>query len=195
MGLVIYVKKALNITWNILQVLIIIYVILITGFIFCENKYGFTEIGDYTFNNVSKLDTKNIKNVKAGDLLIVKNTNDLEAGDIVYYYAAYNEQYIIVSDKVVSKKKDRDTMIYTLNENDPFMVSDSRVIGKYTHNYRNLGKVLSVLESKNGFIFLVLLPIMIVFIYQVKQFLLLLRYEKLEELKEENGEVIDDEVL
>ena len=188
-------KKALNITWNILQVLIIIYVILITGFIFCENKYGFTEIGDYTFNNVSKLDTKNIKNVKAGDLLIVKNTNDLEAGDIVYYYAAYNEQYIIVSDKVVSKKKDRDTMIYTLNENDPFMVSDSRVIGKYTHNYRNLGKALSVLESKNGFIFLVLLPIMIVFIYQVKQFLLLLRYEKLEELKEENGEVIDDEVL
>ena len=195
MGLVIYVKKAFKIVWNVVQVLIIFYVILITGFIFCENKYGFTQIGDYTFNNVTKLDTKNIKDVKAGDLLIVKTTDDLEVGDTIYYYAAYNEQYVIVSDKVVSKKKDRDTMVYTLNEDDPFIVSDSRVIGKYTHKYHNLGKVLSVLESKNGFIFLVLLPIMIVFIYQVQQFLLLLRYEKLEEIKEENGEVVDDEVL
>lgn len=188
-------KKALKIIWNIVQVLIIIYVILITGFIFCENKYGFTKIGDYTFNNVTKLDAKNNKNVKVGDLLIIKTTDDIEKGDTVYYYAAYKEQYIIVSDKVVDKKNDRDTMLYTLNEDSPFMVSDSRVIGKYIHKYNNIGKVLSVLESRNGFIFLVLLPIMIVFIFQVQQFLLLLRYEKLEEIKEESGESIDDEIL
>lgn len=180
-------KKVLKYSWNVLQVLIIIYVILITLFIFCENKYGFTQFGKYTFNNVTSIDEKNLPNVKEGDLLVIRNSNDIKEGDLVYYYAAYKEKYIVVSNIVKSINKGN----YTLGKDNTYIVPDSRIIGKYTYVYHYVGGILSLLESKNGFIFLVLLPIMIVFIYQIYQFLLLLRYDKLTDL--EHG--VDNEIL
>lgn len=185
------VMKVLKYGWNILQVLIIIYVILITVFIFCENKYGFTQFGKYTFNNVTSIDVKNMDEVREGDLLIIRNSDDIKKGDLVYYYAAYKEKYIIVSNVVNEVTKDRDHYNYTLGRDKTFVVSDSKIVGKYTYVYHNIGSILSVLESRYGFIFLVLLPVMIVFIYQIYQFLLLLRYDKLTDLA--NGK--DEEIL
>ena len=72
--------------------------------------------------------------------------------------------------------------LYTLNDNDKSSVSSSRVIGKYVSVKKGAGRALEVLESRFGFLFLVLLPIMIVFIYQVYQLVVVARYE-----------VVDDE--
>ena len=54
--------------------------------------------------------------------------------------------------------------------------------GKYVSVKKGAGRALEVLESRFGFLFLVLLPIMIVFIYQVYQLVVVARYE-----------VVDDE--
>ena len=175
-------KKVLKHIWNVLQVLIIIYVILITAFIFCENKYGFTQFGSYTFNNVDSIGEKNINNVKDGDLLVIKSDSNIKKGDTVYYYAAYKEKYIIVSNVVTSINKDGKNKNYSVGKENKAIISDTKVIGKDVSIYHNIGKVLSVLESRTGFIFLVLLPIMIVFIYQLYQFLLLIRADKLKDL-------------
>ena len=122
--------------WSFLEVFIIVYVILITSFILCRNKYGYTQFGDYTFQNIDLIDERNIQNTHKGDLLIVKNSNDIHVGDLIYYYAAYNETYIIRSDYVTKIARDDLSALYTVHRgNDDFSIASERVLGKYANLY------------------------------------------------------------
>jgi len=187
-------KKVLRFIWSIVELVIIAYVILITSFILCRNKYGYTQIGDYTFNNIALIDERNIEDTKKGDLLVVKNTNDIKKGDRIYYYAAYNEVFIVRSDYVVSVESDDYSSLYTIERNgEKLTIANTRVLGKYSNTYSNLGAILDVLESRVGFLFLVLLPIMIVFIYQVYEFVMILRYEDVnKEDRKRKDDSVDD---
>ena len=174
-------KKVLRGLWSVCEVIIIFYVIVVTAFILCKNKYGYTQIGDYTFDNVSLIDARNIEDADKGDLLVVRNSNNVHVGDRIYYYAAYNESYIVRSDYVVSMESDDFSALYTIQRNgENTVVPSSRLLGKYSTVYKKVGGILEVLESRIGFLFLVLLPIMIVFIYQVYEFVVILRYEEVE---------------
>ena len=173
-------KNLLRWVWSFLEVVIILYVIVLTSFLLCKNKYGYTQFGDYTLDNVSLFDEKNNSNLKKGDLLIVKNSNDIKIGDVVYYYAVYNENYIIKSGPVTDIKSDDYSALYTIDDNGPISVVGTRLLGKYANTYSHIGGVLSILESRIGFLFCVLLPIMIVFIYQVYEFVMIIRYERVD---------------
>lgn len=179
-------RKFLRWVWTFLEFVIIVYVIVLTSFLLCKNKYGYTQFGDYTLHNVDLVGEKNIKNVKNGDLLIVKNSNDIQKGDVIYYYAVYNEDYIIKSSPVLDIKKDDYSYLYTVDDSGPVSIVGTRVLGKYANTYGHVGTVLNVLESRLGFLFGVLLPILIVFIYQVYEFVVIIRYERVEDAKEIN---------
>lgn len=183
-------KKFGRLVWSIFEVIIIVYVIAITAFILCRNKYGYTQFGDYTFDNVSLIDERNITAAKKGDLLVIKNSNDFKVGDVIYYYAAYNENYVVRSDVILKIDDDGYTSLFTIKHgDDEITVVDTRIIGKYTSTYKGLGAFLDVVESRVGFLFLVLLPIMIVFIYQVYEFVMIIRYERVDEDENDDDEV------
>ena len=61
-------RKVLNWCWSFVEVLIIIYVVLVTMFVLCKNKYGYTQFGDYSFANIDLIAEKNVKDTKKGDL-------------------------------------------------------------------------------------------------------------------------------
>ncbi len=189
-------KNVLSGIWRVIEVLIIVYVIVITSFILSRNKYNYTQFGDYTLVNIDLLAEKNIKDVKSGDLLIVKNSNDIEKGDVIYYYAVREDNYIVKSNPVLEVKTDNYNSLYTVNDGDNNTIASTRVLGKYASVHHTWGSVLSILESKFGFLFLVLLPIMVVFIYQIYEFVLILKENPLkEELeKEDKKENKDKEV-
>lgn len=184
-------KKVFRVLWSILEVIIIIYVICLTSLLLCKNEHGFTEIGKYTFNNVSLVDERNIHNVKNGDLLIIENSNDIKVGDMIYYYTVYNDKYIIKTNAVVKIESDGYNSLYTLNDEDGITIASTRVLGKRASKYAKWGTVLDILESRIGFLFLVLLPIMIVFIYQVYEFVIIMRYERVA-LNEREGDERDE---
>ena len=172
-------RKVLNWCWSFVEVLIIIYVVLVTMFVLCKNKYGYTQFGDYSFANIDLIAEKNVKDTKKGDLLVVKNSNDIHKGDLIYYYAVLNDKYIVRSAVVTDVKEDDYSALYTVSlSNTTINVASSRVLGKYSTVYNNLGSILSVFESRVGFILLVLLPIMVVFIYQVYDFIIMLKYDE-----------------
>ena len=172
-------RKVLNWCWSFVEVLIIIYVVLVTMFVLCKNKYGYTQFGDYSFANIDLIAEKNVKDTKKGDLLVVKNSNDIHKGDLIYYYAVLNDNYIVRSAVVADVKEDDYSALYTVSlSNTTINVASSRVLGKYSTVYNNLGSILSVFESRVGFILLVLLPIMVVFIYQVYEFIIMLKYDE-----------------
>lgn len=172
-------RKVLNWCWSFVEVLIIIYVVLVIMFVLCKNKYGYTQFGDYSFANIDLIAEKNVKDTKKGDLLVVKNSNDIHKGDLIYYYAVLNDKYIVRSAVVTDVKEDDYSALYTVSlSNTTINVASSRVLGKYSTVYNNLGSILSVFESRVGFILLVLLPIMVVFIYQVYEFIIMLKYDE-----------------
>ena len=122
-------KKVLNWVWSLLEIIIIIYVIVLTLFLLCKNKYGYTELGDYSFVNVDLMGEKNIKNTKNGDLLVVKNSNDINNGNLIYYYAVYNDEYIVKSGIVTDIKKDDYSAVYTVEgKKSAVTVASARVL-------------------------------------------------------------------
>ena len=168
-------KKVFNFIWSILEFIIIIYVILMTSILLSKNKYGYTQFGNTTLVTISLKDERGIEGVKAGDLLIVKNSNDIEIDDVIYYYMVYNENYVVQSAPVTNVESDKYSAVYTIEDDGPLTIASSRVLGKYHTIYHNLGKVLDVLESRLGFLFLVLLPILVIFIYQVYELVMIFR--------------------
>lgn len=179
-------KRILKWLWEFVEVLIIIYVIFITSCILCRNKFGYTQFSDMTFITVNDSNTKFIQGSKPGDLLIVRGQQTgLDKGDLIYYYITVDEKYVVRTGVIGSKTEDDYSALYVLNDEKKTSVASNRVIGKYVSTHPGKGSVLEVLESRFGFLFLVLLPILIVFIYQVYQLVIVARYEVVEDDGEE----------
>lgn len=183
-------KKVLHVIWSIIEVVVIIYVIALTTVLLAKNKYGFTQLGDYVFTSIESNDVNNIIDTKQGDLLIVKNTSDLNVGDVIYYYAVFDDKYIICSDVVKTMQKDDFSALYTIDDQYNTLVHSDKVIGKYTFKYHGMGRYFSFLQSRVGFLFFVLLPIMVVFIYQIYDFAIVVKYDNDEE--HDDGSYDDD---
>jgi len=171
-------KKVLHIGWCILEVFIIAYVIVLTSFILHRNLYGYTQFGNYTFVNISIWDIRNINNVKKNDLLIIKSDSSIKENDLIYYYFVQNDRYIVKSNKVVSVLNGNNSVSYQIDDKESSLVPKARVIGTSASTVGILGGLLSALESRYGFIFLVLIPIVFVFAYQLYDFIVTIRSEK-----------------
>ncbi|MBP5678874.1 MAG: hypothetical protein J6X28_03505 [Bacilli bacterium] len=174
-------KKVLHFIWSVLEFIIIIYVIVMTSVLLSKNKYGYTQFGTYTISSVNLVSERGMAGAQAGDLLIVKNTNKIKVGDLIYYYVVYNESYMIQSDKVVRMESDDYSALYTIDHDGELNIASNRVLGKDAKIYHHMGSVLDVLESKLGFLFLVLLPILVIFIYQIYELVMIFRYESVSE--------------
>lgn len=174
-------KKVLRAIWNVIEVVIIVYVICLTTLLLAKNKFGYTQIGDFVFTSIESNDVNNIIDTKQGDLLIIKNTSDLGIGDVIYYYAVYEDKYIICSDVVKTMQKDDYSALYTIDDQYSSVVHSDKVIGKYTSKYHGLGNYFSFLQSRVGFLFFVLLPIMVVFIFQIYDFAIVVKYDNEDE--------------
>ena len=55
------IKRILGVLWDILEVIIIIYVIFVTACILFRNDYGYTQFGEYTLASLDKNDAKPVK--------------------------------------------------------------------------------------------------------------------------------------
>lgn len=182
-------KKFLHYFWSVIEFIIIIYVILMTSILLSKNKYGYTQFGDYTIATINIVSERGIDGAKAGDLLIVKNTNKIKEKDVIYYYVVYNESYVVQNAPVVRIESDDYSALYTIDHDGELNIASARVLGKEAKIYHTWGRVLDIIESKLGFLFLVLLPILVIFIYQIYELVMIFRYEQVsDDDKEEEKE-------
>lgn len=189
-------KKVISWGLGILEALIIAYVIFLTGCLLFVNDFGHTQFGKYTLIEVDKGQASLLDGVEEGDLLVIKNGEDIVKGNIIYYYSVINEQYFVKKSAVSEIKEDSFGAMYTVevsNKAETAAIPDKKVIGNYISVHRRLGKILTVLESKIGFLFLVLLPMMCIFIYHVYSFIVILKFEKNDLDEEDEIEVLEEE--
>lgn len=191
-------KSGLRLFFDILEVVIVLYVVFITSCILFKNRYGFTQFGDYTFIPVVNDNEKYIKDVNKGDLLIAKKVDKVSLSESIYFYTSENRNYIVREGKVTKVPMgDGDTLyditVEMLDKSVDTTVSGSKIVGKKSTLLPLLGSVLTFLESRTGFLLCVLLPIVIVFLYQIYEFISVVRYERRLGKEEEKNtiEIVD----
>ena len=161
-------KKILKIIGIILGIIYCIISIALTVCLLNYNDYNITVLGDKTLIIVR--DEELEPNYQKGDLVIVtKNANrDITIGDKIFFYDDTQDQITVNIGNVVNKENiNKKESTYTMNGDYP--LSSEYVIGKTETSkvYHKLGSVLAVLESRIGFLFLIIFPILILFIYEI----------------------------
>ena len=155
----------------ILGTLLSIYLIIaifLTACLLTYNDYKISVFGDKSLVIVKNDDFE--PDYKKGSLLIItKNANeDIKVNDEIFFYTTYGNQMTVSHSKVTKVEKVTDTeTTFTLEGEYP--LSSEWVIGKAdtTKVMNGVGSFLSVLESRWGFLFMIVLPISVLFIYEI----------------------------
>ena len=153
----------------IVNLIIIIYVLLaivVTICLLTYNDYKISEFGGNSFIIINENDDS--FDYKKGDLVIVgkENLERANPGDVLFFY---KDDGVKIAE--IQKKQDFGDagIIFTIDGNyqvvqEDFIGTslDQKVIGK-------VGGILSLLESKWGFLFLIVFPSLLAFLHQVSE--------------------------
>ena len=112
---------------------------------------------------------------ESGDLIFIKkcDTSKLKEGDIITFHTIIENQYALNTHRIQKIDEVNGVRSYTTigdNNNgiaDQHVISDGDIVGKYIGHVSGLGKVMNFLSSSMGFLIVIVLPMLLFFIYQV----------------------------
>ena len=158
-------KKVLG---NIILAIYAVIAVFTTVCLLSYNEFKVTEFGDNSLILVTNEELS--PDFENGDLVIVNGSNkdEIKVGDKVFFYREDSREVEIclgtVNDVQVISSSEA-----TFTFDGDYIISDEYVIGS-SDNVTVIpvvGTILSVLESKWGFLFLIIFPVLIAFIYEI----------------------------
>lgn len=156
---------------KILSVLLAIWIVIAIFTTVCLlsfNKYRVSEFGKYSLFTVDSdiLEPE----FSEGSLLITKKTNHkhIKPGDNIFYYDSESSEAVVNVGTVVHKEEVTSTEATLTMQNDN-KISMSYVLGKESTatSIPVLGTILSILESKWGYMFLIIFPTILIVVYEI----------------------------
>lgn len=128
------------------------------------------------------------KTIMQGDLIITKEYNgeELKVGDVISFYSIEQEKKIVKTHRITEIQKDGNYLEYvTKGDNNQAADSVKLAPGDIISVYEGsrvpmVGYAMDFFRSKYGFLFGIILPIFVFFIYQLYVFFELLIEMKLE---------------
>ena len=156
-------KKTLT---NIIFGVYVVIAVFVTVCLLSYNEFKVTELGNYSLVVVT--DNEMIPNFNKGDLLIIDKSVPVFTGDNAFFYDTYNRQIEVRLGKVQDLEKVTETeSTYTFEGE--HKVSSEYVLGgeNGTSLIPGVGTVLNILESKWGFLFIIVLPALLMFFHQI----------------------------
>ncbi len=170
---------------NILVAIYAVIAIFTTVCLLSYNEYKISEFGDNSLILVTNDDLN--PDFKKGDLVIVNAAKKKEiiAGDKVFFYNSHDRKVDVSLAKVTKKTIVTSTESTFTLEGD-VEISSQYVIGSTRDSsvIPKIANVLSVIESKWGFLFLIVLPSLIAFLYEISVVFMSIKEAKKEEKKE-----------
>ncbi len=181
-------KKIINVIIDIIVVLILIAsAVILTITLNTSKDTGAPNIFGYTLNTIQSQSMKPVMN--KGDLIIAETANPnatYEKGDIVIYTTVENDDsgndvFILICHRIVDTKMVGNTKYY-LTKGDNNDVTDEKtvgwlapdkIVGVYeSDNYKGIllsgvGSFYDYLKSFWGFFFVIVLPMILFFIYEL----------------------------
>lgn len=151
---------------NVLFVIYMIIAIFVTVCLLSYNDFKVTEFGDYSLVIIT--DDELEPDYKKGDLVIVSKQKSIDVGKKAFFYNTYNRDIEIKLGTIVNAEP------VTATETTYTLEGEHKISGQYilgpsdtSKTISGVGTILSILESKWGFLFIIVLPALLAFIYQI----------------------------
>ena len=162
----------------------IVISVILWAIILLAALYAFTTMATKDDQNVASIlgytplvvETDSMKpTFESGDLIFIKkcDTSKLKEGDIITFHTIIDNQYALNTHRIQKIDEANGVRSYTTigdNNNgvaDQHVISDGDIVGKYIGHVSGLGKVMNFLSSSMGFLIVIVLPMLLFFIYQV----------------------------
>ena len=167
-------KKVLG---SILLVVYSIIAITVTILLLSYNEYNCSEIGDYTVYIVR--DDSLEPEYKQGSILLIRRTSDknIQQGDSMFFYKVINSQEFEFVEGTLDKKIQQGRhLVYSTTEEENY--ASDYFIGKAddTVVISGWGYLLSLLESKWGYLFCIVIVSLLLFLQEAFELAMELKY-------------------
>lgn len=156
-----------KVVWDLIVIVYILIAVFITVCLLAYNDYNVTQFGDKLLVVVKN---GNYDDYKKNDLLIIDKDEDYKEDDNVFYYIEKAGNYYINYGSIDKIEKETAIINGEIVDINTVISTDDEV-----SVISGVGAILSVLESKWGYLCIVIFPILIAFIYEI--------YEIVKELK------------
>ena len=151
---------------NLVVIIYVIVAITVTLCLLNYNEYNVTVFGNNSLILIT--DDSLSPDYVEGDLVIAKKEklDEIKEGDKIFFY---NENDIKLGEVKQINKYEGISSTFILDGN--HQIVEDEVIGseESVKVYPNLGKILSILESKWGFLFLIIFPSVLAFLHEIFQ--------------------------
>lgn len=162
----------------------IVVSILLWVIILVAALYAFTTMATRDEQNVSSLlgytpmvvqSDSMAPTFEKGDLIFIHkcDTSKLKEGDIITFHTIIDNEYALNTHRIQKIESNGEARTFTtIGDNndgiaDQHMISDGDIVGKYVGHIAKAGILMDFLSSSTGFLIIIVLPMLLFFIYQV----------------------------
>jgi signal peptidase len=192
-------KKALNIIKTVLVWLVVLTAVFMMVFtIVSVNTFDRNDRDIFGYRCYIVLsDSMSATDFDAGDLVLVKKVDPttLEVGDIIAYQSQNSENYgATVTHKIRAKTTDANgnpgfiTYGTTTNTDDETVVTYPFILGQYQAALPNVGTFFQFLKTPQGYIVCILIPFLLLILYQGLNCVKIFKMYKAEQMAELQAE-------
>lgn len=162
-----------NIILGILFVIYFTFVIIMTVLLLNFNDYGVTEFGDTSLVIIN--DEISNEKYEKGDLVIVKSKKieKINVGEEIFTYKIDAKGNVSLDLGNVGNIYPEENAVSFENGS---TYSAEYIAGVPQEKHSDIGLFLSVVESKWGFLFIVLVPSFLIFVYEVYSLIVEIKY-------------------
>lgn len=167
-------KRAIG---TILFVIYSIIAITVTVLLLSFNEYNVSQIGDYTIYIVNNDSLE--PEYKQGSILLIKKTSDkhVQVGDEMFLYKVINSQeYEVVNKTLEGKTQQGRHIIYEVEQGETYDTDYFIGRAKDTKVVEGWGTLLSILESKWGYLFCIVIVSLLLFLQEVFELIIEIKY-------------------
>ncbi len=165
-----------NFLRNIFIAIYAIIAIIVTILLLSFNEYKCSEINGNTLYIV----TSDIGDrYKKGDLLVIEKSRDtdINIGDEIFLYKNItSDDYDVIVEELIDKEKQGARTLYTVSGNVQY--DSEYTIGKVenTKVFHYLGTFLGIIESRWGYLFLVVIVTLLLFLQEIYELVMEIKY-------------------
>ncbi len=200
-------KQILNIVVTSLQIAVVLIAIIISAIVIANPNVANAEVGGGktkllpVLTNSMNGDKKD--SFAKGDLVVAKtpdNPEDLKVGDIITYKFELGGVKKLNTHRIIEVKKDtaNQTMYITQGDNetqsDSGSVYPEEVLAVYQYHLKGVGGAIHWLQIPTNFLLVIVLPLIVLFIYNIVLFVRMLTQARLEKVAAERG-ILDEEEI
>lgn len=179
-----FLKVIKKLFLGLLTIIFFAFAILITALLLNYNDYNVTEIDGKSLIIIREKISS--EKYKKGDIVVVEkqNLSDIKVGDEIFAYNLLKGGEVQVNVGTVDQINEKEKAI---SFDDGVAYTMDFVAGKATKVYNNIGTPLAIVESTWGFLIVVLIPSFLIFIYQVYELIVEIKYGSNEEKKHKSN--------